>query len=244
MSEPLVLLPGMMCDARLFAPQIARFSAERKIVVAPLVNHASFEALAEEILGNAPPQFALAGLSMGGIAAMETFRQAPERITRLALLDTNPLAETPDRRAARELQIEKVQAGRLRQVMREEMKPNYLMNGLMDGLTDGQRKREILDLCMDMAEALGADVFVNQSRALQGRRDQCGTLQSVHVPTLILCGAADALCPVERHELMRDLIPGAKMRVVPNAGHLPVLEQPDAVNEALREWLSQPGSQD
>ncbi len=230
MNEPLLLLPGMMCDARVFAPQIATFSVDRPVMMAPLTGRTSFAELANDILAHAPPRFALAGLSMGGITAMEIVRQAPERVSRLALMDTNPLSEPADRAAQRDLQIERVRAGGLRPVMRDEMKPNYL--------TDGPNKGRILELCMAMSEALGADVFVDQSRALQQRPDQCETLRTVRVPTLILCGEDDTLCPLERHEMMRDLISGARLAVIPGAGHLPVLEQPKRTNEELRLWLN------
>ena len=231
MKEPLLLLPGMMCDARLYGPQIDAFSYERPIMTAPINDHDTVEALAGDVLEHAPPQFALAGLSMGGIVAMEVFRQAPERVTRLALLDTNPKAEHPTVAQNREPQMQKVRDGHLRAVMRDEMKPNYL--------TDGPRMGQILDLCMAMAETLGPDVFITQSRALQSRPDQQDTLPAVKIPTLILCGEDDTLCPIHRHELMHDLIPGSTLRIIKNAGHLPTLEQPTATNEALAQWLTQ-----
>lgn len=230
MNEPLLLLPGMMCDARLFAQQIALFSINRPVMVAPLTGRTSIAELAEDILSHAPARFALAGLSMGGIAAMEMIKRAPERITRLALLDTNPVAELADRAVERDAQIERVRAGGLRPVMRDEMKPNYL--------SEGPNKGRILDLCMAMSEALGEGVFVEQSVALQQRPDQCDTLRDVRVPTLILCGEEDTLCPIGAHELMRDLISGARLAVIPKAGHLPVLEQPERTNEELERWLS------
>ncbi|WP_417522504.1 alpha/beta fold hydrolase [Marinovum sp.] len=226
---PLLLLPGMMCDARLFAPQIAAVSGSRPVHCAPIGGHDSMQALAEEVLAHAPPRFALAGLSMGGIVAMEVLRQAPERVAGLALLDTNPKAELAEVRARREPQIASVREGRLAQVMRDEMKPNYL--------TDGPRRGEILDLCMDMALALGPEVFVNQSRALAGRPDQQETLRTYGGPALVLCGRDDALCPVARHELMADLLPDATLTIIEGAGHLPTLEQPQETNAALARWL-------
>ena len=229
MTEPLLLLPGMMCDARLFAPQIAALSHARPVMVAPFGPHDTVAAIAAAILENAPPRFALAGLSMGGIIAMELFRQAPERVARLALLDTNPKAEAPHIAKNREPQIEKVRNGGLRAVMRDEMKPNYL--------TDGPNTGAILDVCMAMAETLGAEAFIHQSRALQTRPDQQDTLRQVHVPTLILCGEDDALCPLHRHTLMHDLVPDATLCVIKRAGHLPTLEQPDETTRALTAWL-------
>ena len=121
MREPLVLLPGMMCDVRLFAPQIAAFSHEHPVLVAPLTGADTMSALATAVLAIAPPRFALAGLSMGGIVAMEMIRQAPDRISRLALLDTNALADPPGFAAKREAQVEKALSGELRSVMRDEM---------------------------------------------------------------------------------------------------------------------------
>lgn len=232
MTEPLVFLPGMMCDARLFGPQIAALSGEYSIMVSPITRGERIEEIASQLLDDLPAKFALAGLSMGGIVAMEILRRAPERVSRLALMDTNPLAETPQIAAAREPQIVKARAGRMLDVMREEMKPNYL--------APGPRRVETLDLVMDMASVLGPDVFVRQSRALQRRRDQQSTLRKCKVPTLVLCGAHDALCPVKRHEFMAELIPGAKLCVLEDAGHLPTLETPEKTTEALREWIRQP----
>lgn len=228
---PLVLLPGMMCDARLFGPQIATFGQTRAIHIPPIGKHDSMAALAAEVLTHAPPRFALAGLSMGGILAMEMLAQAPDRIARLALLDTNPRAELPEVKARRAPQIAAAQSGHLREVMRDEMKPNYL--------ADGPGKQAVLDLCMDMAMDLGPNVFINQSLALRNRPDQQDTLRRVRVPTLILCGREDRLCPVERHELMHDLIPGSTLTIIERAGHLPVLEQPEETTAALARWLEE-----
>lgn len=227
---PLVLLPGMMCDARLFGPQIDAFSAERTLHLPPLTGHDTVCGLAAGILAHAPPRFALAGLSMGGIVAMEIIRRAPERVDRIALLDTNPKAETEEMRQRREPQIRRILDGDLAGVMREEMKPNYL--------ADGPRRADILDLCMAMAASLGPDVFTQQSRALQTRRDQQQMLRQITVPALVLCGEDDKLCPVERHELMHELIPGSSLDIIAQAGHLTTLEQPDLTNAALRRWLT------
>lgn len=226
---PLVLLPGMMCDARLYGPQIAALSGRVPIHLAPVTAFDTVQKLAADILENAPPSFALAGLSMGGIIAMEVVRQAPDRVSRLALLDTNPRAELEEVRQAREPQIAAVRAGGLHSVMRDELKPNYLANGPF--------RQEVLDMCMTMALDLGPDVFERQSRALQERPDQQETLKSVTVPTLILMGREDRLCPLDRHELMHALVVGSTLKIIEGAGHLPPLEQPEAVTAALKTWL-------
>ena len=232
MTEPLVFLPGMMCDARLFGPQIAALSNDTPVMVAPVNQGERVEEIASVLLDVLPKRFALAGLSFGGIIAMEILRRAPDRVTRLALMDTNPLAETPQGAAMREPQIVKVRAGRLHEVMAAEMKPNYL--------GPGPFANEILEIVMDMADALGPDVFVRQSRALQRRRDQQATLRQCKVPTLVMCGAHDALCPPKRHEFMAELIPFAELRIFENSGHLPTLEEPDATIAALRDWMAMP----
>ncbi len=232
MAEPLVLLPGMMCDARLFGPQIAELSSEFSIMVSPVTRGERIEEIASGLLDELPQRFALAGLSMGGIVAMELLRRAPDRITRLCLMDTNPLAETPPVASAREPQIVKVRSGRLIQVMRDELVPTYL--------GPGPFRAEITELMLDMADALGPETFVRQSRALQRRRDQQGTLRKCKVPTLVLCGEHDALCPVKRHTFMAELIHGAELRVLEGAGHLPTLETPAETTQALRDWMRQP----
>ncbi len=232
MAEPLVFLPGMMCDARLFGPQIAALSADTAVMVAPITHGERVEDIASNLLNQLPHRFALAGLSMGGIVAMELLRRAPERVSRIALMDTNPLAETPQVAAAREPQIVAAKAGRMLDVMRDEMKPNYL--------APGPARTDVLNLVMDMAETLGPDVFVRQSRALQRRPDQQSTLRKCRIPALVLCGAHDALCPVKRHSFMAELLADAELVVLEEAGHLPPLEQPNTTTEALRQWMTRP----
>ena len=226
---PLVLLPGMMCSAQLFSHQIAYFSKERVVHFSPLVAHEDIALLAEEVLRQTPSTFALCGLSMGGIVAMEIMRQEPTRVRGLALFDTNHLAELEEVKQRRLPQIEKVKAGGLLDVMRDEMKPNYL--------ADGPGKADILDLCLQMAMALGPDVFTRQSMALRDRADQSDTLRAIKVPTLVVCGEDDRLCSVEKHQSISELVSGATLSVIEGAGHLPVLEQSEVVNDLLGKWL-------
>lgn len=232
MTEPLVFLPGMMCDARLFEPQIRAFSATHPVMIAPITKGQRMEEIASNLITALPQKFALAGLSMGGIVAMEILRRAPDRVTRIALMDTNCLAETPQVAANREPQIVKVRSGKLSEVLRDELKPAYL--------APGPRRPQVLQTVMDMAHTLGPDVFVNQPRALQRRRDQQATLRKIHQPALVLCGAHDLLCPIKRHTFMAELIPHARLVVLDDAGHLPTLETPDETNDALWDWMHQP----
>ena len=226
---PLVLLPGMMCDARLWAPQMGALK-RRAVLHAPCTEADTMEALAARVLTVAPDRFALAGLSMGGIVAMEVVRQAPGRVDRIALLDTNPLPEPEAVRADRVAQIGRARAGGLAGVMRERLERDYL--------AAGSDATEVLDLCMAMAIGLGTDVFERQSRALASRPDQRATLAAFRGPALVLMGAEDRLCPRDRHELMHALMPQSRLVVVDRAGHLPTLERPAETTAALMEWLA------
>ncbi|KXF82995.1 alpha/beta fold hydrolase [Enterovibrio coralii] len=229
LNEPLVLLPGMMCDERLFAHQIKSLQDERDVLVMDISGHDTMDALASDILSKAPEQFALAGLSMGGIVAMEVLRQAPERITRLALMDTNPRAELEEVKEGRKLHLERTANGEMLGVMKELMIPKYVHRDIP--------RPDIEQLCMEMAIDLGDTCFVNQSLALRDRPDQQETLRTVSVPTLILMGEDDQLCPRDRHDTMKSLIPHADFMVIPLAGHLPTLERPEATTRALDAWL-------
>ena len=227
---PLVLIPGMMCDARMWGGIPAALHPHPVAHMVPTVAD-SMADLACLFLKDAPPRFALAGLSMGGILAMEILAQAPDRVERLALLDTNPCAETPQVQARRGPQIAKALSGGLRSVIRDEMKPNYL--------APGPGKKAILDLCLDMALSLGPDVFALQSRALRDRADRTEALAAFKGPALVLMGAEDRLCPRDRHELMHELIPQSRLVIVEGAGHLPTLERPIESTAALRRWLEE-----
>jgi len=232
MPDPVVLLPGMMCDARLFAPQITDLSRDHAVTIAPITQGERVEEIASALLDVLPAKFALAGLSMGGIVAMELLRRAPERITRIALMDTNPLAETPQSAAAYEPMIIGARAGRLDEVMRGFMKPDFL--------APGPQRLTVLNKLFEMAQDLGPEVLVRQVRALQRRRDQQVALRRCKVPALVMCGAHDTLTPLKRHAFMAELIPYARLEVIEDAGHLPTLEAPEAVTAVLRTWLKQP----
>jgi pimeloyl-ACP methyl ester carboxylesterase len=224
---PLVLLPGMMCDARLFGPQLAALAGYAPRVIVSTQD--TVAGMAAAVLAAAPPRFALAGLSMGGIVAMEVVAQAPGRVDRLALLDTNPRSELPAVALLREGQIARAVAGDLEGVLREDMKPNYL--------ADGPQAPALLDVCMDMALGLGVDVFVNQSRALAGRSDRRAVLADYTRPALVLMGEEDRLCPRARHDEMHALMPQSRLEIIAGAGHLPTLENPEHTTAALASWM-------
>ena len=228
-APDVVFLPGMMCDERLWSPQTRdlRYPA----LHADTTRAETFTDMAAQVLDAAPRRFALVGLSMGGILAFEIWRQAPERVTHLALLDTNPHAESAERQSLRLEQIETALAGGLRQLAIESMKPLYLAACHRDDET-------LLGLLLDMALALGPEVFRRQSLALRDRVDSVPTLATIDCPTLVLCGAEDMLCPVGYHELMASEIGGARLRVVEECGHLASLEQPEIVTTELEALLA------
>jgi len=223
------MVPGMMCDERIFSPQIEELSQNLEVTIADISNFSSVRELASDVLKKAPKKFSLLGHSMGGIVAMEIYSQEPNRIEKLILMDTNPKAELDEVKLKREPQIREVNNGKLIEVMRDEMKPNYL--------AESENKTSVLSICMDMALNLGPDVFINQSRALQSRLDQQNTIQSIKIPVLIMCGSEDKLCPVERHEMMHNMISDSDLKIINNAGHMPTLEQPRETTEVIEEWL-------
>lgn len=232
MHNPLVFLPGMMCDLRLFAMQLLEFGRDRAVTVAPITMGERVEEIASNILDRVPPKFALAGASMGGIVAMEMLRRAPDRITRLALIGTNSLAETPQSAAEYEPMIIKLRAGRLEEAVEALMPAEHI--------GAGASRAGVLSEVMDMARDQGAEAIIRQIRALQKRRDYQSVLRRCKVPALVMCGDQDGMTPVKRHSLMAELIPYAKLSVIEGAGHLPTLERPTATNDALRGWLKQP----
>jgi pimeloyl-ACP methyl ester carboxylesterase len=230
-SEPLpvVLIPGLLDSARLYAPQIPALWRTGPVTVAEPTHDDSMAAMARRILGNAPPRFALAGLSMGGYVAFEIWRQAPGRIARLAFLDTSARPDTPEQSASRRTQIALAAQGRLEEVI--EVQFPHLVH---------RTRREdaaLRAVFARMASEVGTAAFIRQQTATMARVDSRGTLASIRVPTLVLVGDGDELTPPERAAEMAQGIPGARLVTVPHCGHLSTLEQPEAVTRALLEWL-------
>lgn len=225
----MVFLPGLMSDARVFDPQIAALSLHAPVTVAPVAQGDRVEEIASRLLDAMPRRFNLVGHSMGGVVAMEMLRRAPDRVMRLALMNTNSLAETPQSAGDYEPVIIKLRAGRLDEAVDMVIRP--------DTLAPGAARAPVLGLMLDMATHLGAETIIRQIRALQRRRDYQGVLRRCQVPVLVMCGAYDRLTPAKRHELMADLIPQARLRVFQGSGHLPMLEQPEEVTDELLQWF-------
>ncbi|MFN3462241.1 MAG: alpha/beta fold hydrolase [Oceanibaculum sp.] len=226
---PLVLLPGLLCDEKLWAPQVQALADVADCRVADLTRHESVRDMAASVLADAPETFALAGLSMGGYVAQEIMRQAPERVVKLALLDTSPRADTEEQSVRRRGLIDLAQKGRFKGVT-----PRLLPLLIHP---DRQEDEKLTSIIFAMAEHVGMDGFIRQQKAIMGRPDGRPDLPKIKVPTLVLCGRQDALTPLELHKEMAAGIAGARLVVVEESGHLPTLERPAEVNMALREWL-------
>lgn len=226
---PLVLVPGLLCSARLYAAQITALWPRGQITIADHKRDADMTEIAKRILANAPPRFALAGLSMGGYIALAMMRQAPERIDRLALLDTSARPDSPEQKAGREKFIAMAEAGKLAEVA-ETLLPRFIHRGRIN---DEPYKNEV----RKMAAETGAEAFVRQTKAIMSRADSRPLLREIRCPTLVLVGEGDELTPPELAEEIAAGITGAKLTVVPECGHLSTMEKPEAVNAALAGWL-------
>lgn len=220
----------MMLDQRLYARQIAALRTCADVRVGDITRSESIGNLAADVLRDAPPRFALAGLSMGGIVAFEIWRRARERVTHFALLDTTPYADPTHRRALRLEQIAAVETGGLREVLVNSMKPLYLARR-------NRGNRRLLSSILDMALANGPEVFRRQSLALRDRQDSTATLAGIDCPSLVLCGREDELCSVEFHTTMAAAMPRAELIVLAECGHLSAMEEPAAVSAALKRLL-------
>ena len=230
-SEPLpvVLVPGLLDSARLYAEQIPALWRAGPVMVADHTRDGSMAGIAQRVLAAAPPCFALVGLSMGGYVAFVILRQAPERVSRLALLDTTARPDTPEQSAARRTQMALAAEGRLSEVVDASFPRLVHHTRRQDAAL-----RRVLDL---MAEEVGAAAFIRQQEANIARADSRPMLGGIRVPTLVLVGEGDELTPPERAAEMAHAIPAARELRVPDCGHLSTLERPHEVTRALLAWL-------
>jgi pimeloyl-ACP methyl ester carboxylesterase len=227
---PMVLIPGLLCTARLYAEQIPVLWRFGPVMVADHCRDDTTAAIAARILAAAPPHFAVVGLSMGGYLALEVMRQAPDRVARLALLDTNARADAPETSERRQRQIELAQNGRLGEIVDQQL-PLFVHR-------DRRGDASLVQIVRVMAEETGAEAFVRQQRAPMRRSDLRPHLAAIRCPTLVLVGDGDELTPPMLAKEIAGSITGARLVVVPASGHLSTLEQPVAVNTALVEWMA------
>lgn len=226
---PLIFLPGLLCDHVLWQHQIDHLADIADCDVADLASDGNVESMARRVLVSAPPRFALAGLSMGGYVAHAIMRAAPDRVERLALLDTSARPDTDEQKTRRRSLIELAEKGTFRGVT-PRLLPLLIHP---DRLED----KPLTDAVMGMAERIGKEAFLRQQEAIMGRPDSRPHLPRYTCPTLVACGRQDAITPVEVNAEMASLIPGARFVVIENSGHLPTMEQPVAATALLRYWL-------
>jgi pimeloyl-ACP methyl ester carboxylesterase len=228
-KQTLILLPGMMNTEVLWRHQIETLTDIADVQYGDLTRNDNIDDLAKSVLASAPETFALAGLSLGGYTAQRIMRMGPERVSRLALLDTSARPDTPEQGEGRRAQIEMTRAG------------NFADN-VEAGLelwvhADRFEEPTFIEEVRRMATSIGPDAYLRQQNALAGRPDNRENLGAIDCPTLVLCGRQDKPTPLAFHEELAAAIPGAALVVIEDCGHIAPLERPRAVSAALRYWL-------
>jgi pimeloyl-ACP methyl ester carboxylesterase len=228
-TPDLLLLPGLLCDARLWRDQVLGLADLARCRIAEVVLDDNLPAMAARALASAPPRFALCGLSMGGYLGFEILRQAPGRVTRIALLDTSARPDTPDQARRRRGLMSLARTGRFRGVT-----PRLLPQLLHPANLDGPVGQEVAA----MAGRVGQAAFLRQQAAILGRPDSRPLLPGLRLPAVVAVGEADALTPPDLAAEIAGLIPGARLALLPGCGHLPPMEDPAATTALLRGWLA------
>lgn len=226
---PIVFIPGLICTAEIFSPQLAALWPYGSTHVAATMQGETIAEMAETILADAPPTFALIGFSMGGYIALEIMRRAPERVTKLALIDTSARPDTDEQTAARRALIERARNGDYEGVLKD-MVPLLFH-------PEHRHDQALIAVNHRMGLAVGVDGFIRQQQAIIARADSRPDLKAIKVPTLVLVGDRDGLTPPDRSMEMARAIPRAHLDMIPGCGHASTIEKPDMVNRALLEWI-------
>jgi len=229
--QTLVLLPGLLNTRRVYESQIAELADIADAIVPELWHYDSIGAMAQATLDAAPERFALGGFSMGGYVCFEILRRAPERVERLALMDTQAVPDTPEATARRRGFIEQTRLGRFHGVQ-----PSLLPTIVHRSQLNDQA---VVQPILEMAAEVGADGFCREQTAMIARRDSRPLLVDIKVPTLVLVGRQDLATPLSRAEEMAADIAHSRLVVIDNCGHMAPLEKPAEVSAALRRWLAQ-----
>ena len=235
MTDPILFVPGLNCTEELFSPQIAALSPGRATMVADQRRHDTIAGMAAAALAAAPPRFVLAGLSMGGYVTLEIMRQAPERVSRLVLMDTSARPDTEDSKRTRERLIAIAEAGRFAEIPDLQV-PSLLAPARM-------ADPSLLGVIRRMAADTGPDAFVRQQRAIMGRVDSRPHLGRIGCPVLMIVGDLDRITPPDHAAEIAAAVPDGTLVVIPGVGHLSTLEAPDVVNSALDHFLAGPGGE-
>ncbi|EPE2678982.1 alpha/beta fold hydrolase [Vibrio alginolyticus] len=232
MTQPtsLVWLPGLLCDGTLFEEVNRALPSWVEPSCPTLASLPSMEQLAQKVLQDAPQEFVLGGLSMGGILAFEVYRQAPNRVKGLILMDTNAADEKPEVTQKRDALVSRALSGEF-----ERITPDTLMPVLIH--PSRLQDKVLTERIEGMAVNVGLEAFEAHAKALATRPDARPLLADIQVPTLVITGKEDKLCPLDNHLLMERCIPNVTLHVIPECGHLSTLEQPLIVSEVMTTWL-------
>lgn len=226
--KTLVLLPGLLCDARIWRDQSHDLSADRRVIVVDLTRDDCIESMASRVLAEVPGNFALAGLSMGGYVAFEIMRTASDRVTKLALIATSAAPDSPQRVAERRAAIESLSHGRF----------NGVTSRLLSRIVyEDQKSEPLAQEVREMAARVGSETFLRQQTAILQRGDYRSLLPRIAVPTLVVVGDSDRLTPPETAASIHHGIAGSQFRILPRCGHLPPMEAPQTTTGLLRAWL-------
>lgn len=229
--EPLVLIPGTLCTSALWEHQHRAFSADREVIIPDITRDVSVKEMAERILNSVSGSFSLAGLSLGGIVAMEIMKEAPERVNKLALLDTNPYPPTKEQVELWNNQQKQLQAGGFEQMVSEQFLPSAVFQEHA-----GESVKEVI---RQMSKDVGEEGFFKQLEANKTRPGAVDVLSAVKCPVLVLAGRQDALCGPSMQEDLAKKITDAKLVLIDQCGHLSPLDQPEAVTAVLSYWLQE-----
>lgn len=228
-GTPLLLLPGVLCDGALWQHQTETLRDIADITVADLTREDQAGLAAQRLLAQAPEEFALAGLSMGGYVALEIMRQAPDRVMRLALIDTSARPDTHEKIRFRQELIDLARTGQFKGVT-PRLLPQLIHPDRLDD-------RPLTEAVLAMAERVGRDAFLAQQRLLMNRPDSRHDLGLIHCPTVVICGRQDGLTPLADSEEMAEKVRRGRLVVIEECGHLSTMERPQAVSAVLRYWL-------
>lgn len=228
-KQNLVLVPGLLCDDALWEHQSRYLSETADIKIADVTRSETIFGMAEAVLAMAPEKFALAGLSMGGYVSLEIMRRAPERVTKLALLDTSARSDTEEQSRRRHHFIQLTRKGGFDEVI------STLLSLFVH--SDRMQDEQLCNNIKEMNRRVGPEIFMRHQAAIMGRPDSRNDLSKIKCPTLILCGRQDALTPLEVHEEMSSTIPKARLAIIEDCGHMTTMERPHAVTALLRDWL-------
>ena len=227
--EPIVFLPGLLCDQSLWCHQVGALADDVAPMIADLTLDDNIGDMARRTLAAAPARFSLVGLSMGGYVALDIMRRAPHRVRRLALFNSSARADTPERIAQRHAGIESLQRGKFLGVTRR------LLNSLVH---PSHVEGTVADEMRAMAQRVGGDAFLRQQQAIMSRPDSTGLLSTIAVPTMIVVGDGDRITPPAHAEEIHDRVVGSVLHIIRDCGHMAALEHPGETTTLLREWLA------